>query len=146
MATRVGAVMTTDRSQMVVMSGSDASDLLRRAGAGDQAAFAAILDRVGDGILRRALAILRDEADARDATQETLLRIWRELPRLRSEDRFEAWVDRILMNVCRDRLRRGGGCRIAGSTTRVTRRRHSCWPTAWASRTSRTSWATARSR
>jgi RNA polymerase sigma-70 factor (ECF subfamily) len=82
--------------------------LVELAAHGDPAAFEAIVQRVGDGLYRRALAILRDEMDARDATQEALIRGWRELPRLGSAARFDAWLDRILVNVCRDQLRRRG--------------------------------------
>ena len=104
--------MTTDGARVDGPITRRGSELVRRTAQGDQAAFAAIVDEVGDGILRRALAILRNEADARDATQETLLRVWRELPGLRSEERFEAWLDRILVNVCRDRLRHQGRIRV----------------------------------
>jgi RNA polymerase sigma factor (sigma-70 family) len=37
---------------------------------------------------------------ARDATQQTLLTAWQELPRLRDPDRFEAWICRILVRDC----------------------------------------------
>ncbi len=50
--------------------------------------------------------ILGHGADAEDAVQDALLRSWRELGTLRDDDRFEAWFDRILVNACRDRLRR----------------------------------------
>jgi len=104
--------MTTDAARVEGPITRRGSGLVRRTAQGDQSAFAAIVDEFGDGILRRALAILRDEADARDATQETLLRVWRDLPGLRSEERFEAWLDRILVNVCRDRLRHRGRIRV----------------------------------
>ncbi len=83
-------------------------DLVDRAADGDGTAFDEIARRVGDGLYLRALAILGNEPDARDATQEALIRGWRELPRLGSADRFDAWLDRILVNVCRDQLRRRG--------------------------------------
>ena len=83
-------------------------DLVARAAKGDTAAFDAIAARCGDALYRRAVAILREEADARDATQDTLVRAWRELPRLSEAERFDAWLDRILVNVCRDQLRRRG--------------------------------------
>lgn len=50
--------------------------------------------------------ILGDRQDAEDATQEALLRAWRALGTLRDPAGFQAWFDRILVNVCRDRLRR----------------------------------------
>ena len=53
-----------------------------------------------------ALAILRTEWDARDACQEAFLAAWPELPRLRDVARFDAWLDRIVVNECRMLFRR----------------------------------------
>lgn len=55
---------------------------------------------------RLARAILRDDADAEDAVQDACLVAWRQRSSLRDPDRFGAWFDRILINECRDRLRR----------------------------------------
>lgn len=57
-------------------------------------------------MIRVASAILGDRGDADDAIQESLVSIWRDLPKLRRPDRFDAWVDRILVNACRLVLRR----------------------------------------
>jgi RNA polymerase sigma-70 factor (ECF subfamily) len=51
------------------------------------------------------MSIVGNEADARDAVQDSCLRAWRELPRLRDTDRFEAWLWRITINACRSALR-----------------------------------------
>jgi RNA polymerase sigma-70 factor (ECF subfamily) len=59
----------------------------------------------GEPLFRTALAILGNEADARDATQETFVGAWRQLDRLREVDRFDAWIGRILINECRMALR-----------------------------------------
>ncbi len=82
------------------------TSLVALAVSGDPRAFDALADRIGDGLYRRAYTILRDEPDARDAAQEALIRAWRELPRLQTSGSFDAWLDRILVNVCRDQLRR----------------------------------------
>ncbi len=42
---------------------------------------------------------------AQDAVQETLVRCWRDLPTLRDIDRFDAWLNRLFLNACRDELR-----------------------------------------
>jgi RNA polymerase sigma-70 factor, ECF subfamily len=55
---------------------------------------------------RLAAHLLGDAGDAEDATQEALLLAWRGWPQLRDPERFAAWFDRILVNVCYQRLRR----------------------------------------
>jgi RNA polymerase sigma-70 factor (ECF subfamily) len=55
---------------------------------------------------RLARAILLDDAEAEDAVQEASLAAWRSRGSLRDVTRFEPWFDRILINQCRDQLRR----------------------------------------
>jgi len=50
--------------------------------------------------------ILGNAADAEDAVQEAVVRAWRAWRGLREAERFEPWFDRIVVNVCRDRLKR----------------------------------------
>ena len=80
--------------------------LVERARSGDVRAFEDLLDRSLDRAYRTALAILRTDWDARDACQEALVDAWRELPTLRDAERFDAWLDRIVVNRCRTLLRR----------------------------------------
>jgi RNA polymerase sigma factor (sigma-70 family) len=72
--------------------------------------------RLADGGLDRAFRlaglILGDEHEAQDATQDALLRAWQSAGSLREPAGFSAWFDRILVNVCRDRLRRQGKVRL----------------------------------
>ena len=75
--------------------------LVERAQAGDRGAFEALLERWLEPSLRAAFVTLGNEADARDATQEAFLQAWRDIPRLRDPDRFDAWLNRILVNRCR---------------------------------------------
>ena len=53
-----------------------------------------------------ARLILRDPELARDAVQEGLIRAWRDLPKLRDPDRFDAWLHRLTVNACLDLARR----------------------------------------
>jgi RNA polymerase sigma-70 factor (ECF subfamily) len=80
-------------------------ELLERARAGDREAFELIVVARGEPLFRTALAILGNEADARDATQEAFVSCWRSLKSLRDVDRFDAWLGRILINECRMTLR-----------------------------------------
>ena len=91
--------------------------LIDRARAGDAAAFEALIAPRVDPLFRSAWAIVGNEADARDATQEACISAWRHLPRLRDADRFDAWLGRVLVNSCRMLLRKRGRVReiaIAG--------------------------------
>ena len=92
---------STDASSMSV-----ASALIGRARRGDQAAFEILLRERMDRLFQTASVILGNESDARDAVQETCLSVWRNLPRLRDPDRFDAWLMRVLVNECRSRLRK----------------------------------------
>lgn len=83
----------------------DGVALVARARDGDQSAFGILVDRQTPRILRLAMSILRSEAEARDVVQEALIRAWRELPRLRDLDRFDAWLGQIVVNGCRDHWR-----------------------------------------
>ena len=66
------------------------SSLVFRAQQGDEEAFALLAVAVGNGLLAVAHRILRDVDLAKDATQQALLHIWRDLPQLRDPARFEA--------------------------------------------------------
>src|ERR671918_210121 len=80
--------------------------LVERAMRGDEEAFDLLVERIGDGLYSVARRILRDTTLAEDAAQQALLDAWRNLPRLRDPDRFEAWVYRLLVNACYGEARR----------------------------------------
>jgi RNA polymerase sigma factor (sigma-70 family) len=69
-------------------------------------AFALLNDTRLLGSYRLATLILRDRDEAEDATQEAIEKAWLAWRTLRDRDRFDAWFDRILVNVCRNRMRR----------------------------------------
>jgi len=64
-----------------------------------------------DGVYRLSVAILGDEADARDAAQDTFVTAWRQIRSVRDPDRFDAWLQRVAVNAARmthrSRRRRG---------------------------------------
>ena len=75
-------------------------DLVEQAQRGDREAFAILARTHGDRLVALAHRILRDLSRAEDAVQQTLVIAWRELPRLRDPDRFEAWINRTLVHAC----------------------------------------------
>ena len=81
-------------------------ELVDRAKRGDEEAFDAIARAVGDRCMGIAHRILRDAHLAEDAVQAALVVAWRELRTLRDPDRFEPWLQRILINECYAEARR----------------------------------------
>ena len=77
-------------------------ELVIRAQRGDGEAFASLALACGDRLHAVAHRILRDVELAEDATQQALLAIWQNLPKLRDPARFEAWSYRLLVNACYD--------------------------------------------
>ena len=82
--------------------------IIRRLRGGDLGAFEEMLVRTEGRILALAWRILGDRDLARDAAQETYLRIFRSLGTFRLGERFEAWMIRIAVNVCHDLARKRG--------------------------------------
>lgn len=85
---------------------NDVRALVQRCRAGDLHAFATLFERFQDRLYDLACAILRDEAEAEDAVQDTFLRIFERIDRYRGTSSFETWLVAVAVNICRDRLRR----------------------------------------
>jgi RNA polymerase sigma-70 factor (ECF subfamily) len=75
-------------------------DVIGRAKRGDKEAFTTLVLYFGDRLYSIAYRILRDSGRAEDAVQQVFLTAWRELRRLRDDDRLEAWLYRLLVNAC----------------------------------------------
>jgi len=80
--------------------------LVERAAKGDREAFDLVVTTVIDQLYGLARIILRDADLAEDAVQEALIHCWRELPKLRDATRFDAWLQRLLVNAAVDQHRR----------------------------------------
>jgi RNA polymerase sigma-70 factor, ECF subfamily len=82
-------------------------ELISAARRGDRDAFEALLRPLIDPAYRLALAMLSDRTAAEDAVQESALKAWRTVRRLRPEpDSFRPWLLAIVANQCRDTRRR----------------------------------------
>ena len=89
-------------------------DLVKRAAAGDVDAFEALVAARLNRAVRTASAILGGEADAHDVVQEAFVATWRHLPKLRDRTKFDAWLNKMIVNRCRDMLRRRRRSREVG--------------------------------
>lgn len=85
---------------------SELDELVRRCQAGELAAFTVLFRRYEARVYRLALAIVRDERDAEDAVQDAFLRAFERIKRFRGDASFDTWFTAVVVNVCRDRLRR----------------------------------------
>ena len=81
-------------------------DLVEQAARSDREAFGVLARVHADRLYAIAQRILRDVDRSEDAVQQALVIAWRELPRLRDPDRFEAWLHRILVRACYAEARR----------------------------------------
>jgi RNA polymerase sigma-70 factor, ECF subfamily len=76
--------------------------LIKSAADGDSAAFEQIMIHSQQRVMALTWRILGNEADARDASQEVFLRVYKYLKRFKQDQDFFAWLYGITINVCRD--------------------------------------------
>ncbi len=79
--------------------------LIERAACGDTAAFEMIMIHSQQRVMTMTWRMLGNEADARDASQEVFLRLYKYLKRFKQDQDFFAWLYQITVNVCRDKAR-----------------------------------------
>jgi len=91
----------TEREALVLRraSRSGRSDVER------QDVFAELADRHLAASYRLAALLLGSEVEAQDATQDASVIAWQRFASLRDPASFASWFQRIVVNVCRDRLR-----------------------------------------
>jgi RNA polymerase sigma-70 factor (ECF subfamily) len=80
--------------------------LIERAKTGDQRAFREIVDRHQRRAFAIALALVRDEQDAREVVQEAFLRVYRGLDSFHGGSSFFTWLYRIVTNLAIDLIRK----------------------------------------
>ena len=85
---------------------ADELELVKRAKSGDLPAFESLYRSYNTRLFNFARQITRCPDDAADVVQETFVKAWNALPRLRSDSVFGGWLHRIALNVARDTLRK----------------------------------------
>ena len=86
----------------------DERDLAQRAAQGDREAFGGLVECHQAGVYNVAYRMLGDCREAEDAAQETFLRAFRAIRRLDPQRPPGAWLKKIAVNVCLNRLERRG--------------------------------------
>lgn len=82
------------------------TELLRRHVGGDDQAFAALVRRHYDVLWRAASRASISPEDASDSLQEALISAYRQAGSFRGESPVRGWLYAIVVNACRDRMRR----------------------------------------
>lgn len=80
-------------------------ELIRRARAGDGAAFVELMEGQKGTLYKVARSYLHNDADAADAISETVLACFEKLGTLRQPRYFRTWLVRVLIRKCQDMLR-----------------------------------------
>ncbi|EFO81546.1 ECF subfamily RNA polymerase sigma-24 factor [Oscillochloris trichoides DG-6] len=75
---------------------------------GDSAALTQLVISQQQYVYSIAMSVLKNPEDAADLTQEAFIRLFRALPQYNGESRFTTWLYRLVVNLCRDELRRRG--------------------------------------
>lgn len=81
-------------------------DLVSKANNGDGWALDVLVERHAPRVNRLSAQIMGDLEEARDAAQESLVKLCTRLRQFRGEAQFATWLHRLVVNTCRDRLAR----------------------------------------
>ena len=90
----------------IIPAGFDESALVAQAKAGDQNAFAELVNRYERKIYRLAKNITRNDEDAEDVLQDAFLKAYTHLDNFKGDSKFYTWIVRIAVNEALMRLRK----------------------------------------
>ncbi len=81
-------------------------DLVTKSRAGDQSAFASLVNRYEGKIFRLAMNITQNREDAEDVLQESFLKAYEHLDQFQGNSKFYTWIVRIAVNQALMKLRK----------------------------------------
>ncbi len=99
------------RHNTILLEGSekkleDEKKLIQKSKSGDVKSFETLIGRYQKMAYNVAYRIMGNEEDAKDMTQEALIKVYRYLDKFRMDSSFSTWMYRIVMNTCKDHLRK----------------------------------------
>jgi RNA polymerase sigma-70 factor (ECF subfamily) len=83
-------------------------EIIARAQQGDPQALTELVYSQQHYVYSIAMSVLKNPEDAADLSQEAFIRLFRAIPQYNGESRFTTWLYRLVVNLCRDELRRKG--------------------------------------
>lgn len=84
----------------------DDETLIREVLGGDIAAFGTIIERYWNMVVALAMSRVSDAAEAEDIAQDSFLKAYSHLHRLRQRSRFAWWLAKIALQECSNTVRR----------------------------------------
>lgn len=88
------------------MNARSNESVIRACQQGDKTAYEVLVKRHYRHVFALCLGVLANVHDAEDIAQETMIKGFLKIKRLRNGNQFEAWILRIARNLCLDFLRR----------------------------------------
>jgi RNA polymerase sigma-70 factor (ECF subfamily) len=80
--------------------------LVKRCQKGDESAFRILVENYRDLLLGTAYLILKNRQSADEVVQETVIKMWENLPSLRDSGSLKPWLMRILVNEANQQFRK----------------------------------------
>lgn len=90
----------------VKLNNSGEKELLYRSLRGEKEAWGEIVKRYKEAVYGVNLSILKDKAEAEDATQQTFIRAWKNLEKFDMEKNFSTWLFTVGSNVSKNIIRK----------------------------------------
>ena len=81
-------------------------ELVKQAKQGNIAAFEQLFNRYQKRIFNFILRMLQNREDSAELTQDTFVKAYRSLAKLKSDVAFSSWLHQIAINLVRDKLRK----------------------------------------
>ena len=99
---KVTSYVYTFRERSEIME----SKLIEKSIAGDVESFEKLVTQYNRYIYNIAYRMMGNEEDAKDMSQEALIKAYKGISKFKQESNFSTWLYRIVINVCKDELRK----------------------------------------
>jgi RNA polymerase sigma-70 factor, ECF subfamily len=90
------------------------SELIERCIKGDPTAFRILVEKMQSYAFSLAFRILLNNEDAKDAVQDSFIKVWKNIGSYQSSFLFSTWMYKIVVNTCLDYLKSGKTHRAIG--------------------------------
>ena len=85
---------------------NESIQLIKRAKLGDKEALIELIMREKQDYYRLAYIFMKDNDDALDVMEDMILKVYENLKKLKDDNAFYSWSKSILVNCCRNNLKR----------------------------------------